>query len=191
MVELCQGRCSPSFGAALTDSVLLIWVEETEEKGREVCRFPVPAQHATSNETREQADRSSCSQNAHDERIGRTPTLVLCSRNARPKTDGKGSLVVLLLAERARSECARSTRAIEDRLGCPWEWNQGWDNASSGRSISPHPRENGRAWRDHSEEQSAYSLWWSCGIRGPSLDARTSEWARRSQKVQCPCFLAL
>jgi len=30
-----------------------------------------------------------------------------------------GSLVVLLLAERARSECARSTRAIEDRPGCP------------------------------------------------------------------------
>jgi len=33
---------------------------------------------------------------------GRTPTLVLCSRNARPQKDGKGSLVVLLLAERAR-----------------------------------------------------------------------------------------
>ena len=30
-----------------------------------------------------------------------------------------GSLVVLLLAERARSEDARSTRAFEDRLGCP------------------------------------------------------------------------
>jgi hypothetical protein len=26
----------------------------------------------------------------------------LCSRNARPQKDGKGSLVVLLLAERAR-----------------------------------------------------------------------------------------
>ena len=33
--------------------------------------------------------------------------------------DGMGSLVVLLLAERARSECARSTRAIEDRPGYP------------------------------------------------------------------------
>ena len=32
---------------------------------------------------------------------------------------GKGSLVVLLLAERARSEGARSTRAIEDRPGYP------------------------------------------------------------------------
>ncbi len=45
--------------------------------------------------------------------------LVLCFRNARPEKDRKGSLVVLLLAERARSECARSTRAIEDRLGYP------------------------------------------------------------------------
>ena len=27
---------------------------------------------------------------------------ILCSRNARPQKDGKGSLVVLLLAERAR-----------------------------------------------------------------------------------------
>ena len=36
---------------------------------------------------------------------------LLCSRNA---WEEKGSLVVLLLAERARSECARSTRAIED-----------------------------------------------------------------------------
>ena len=30
-----------------------------------------------------------------------------------------GGLVVLLLAERARSECARSTRALEDQPGCP------------------------------------------------------------------------
>ena len=29
----------------------------------------------------------SCSQSPHDKRMGRTPTLVLCSRNARP---GKG-----------------------------------------------------------------------------------------------------
>ena len=35
------------------------------------------------------------------------------------RTQGGGSLVVLLLAERARSECARSTRALEDRPGCP------------------------------------------------------------------------
>jgi hypothetical protein len=33
--------------------------------------------------------------------------------------DGMGSLVVLLLAERARSEGARSTRAFEDRPGHP------------------------------------------------------------------------
>ncbi len=37
------------------------------------------------------------------------------------KKEGKGSLVVLLLAERARSEGARSTRAIEDRPGHPLE----------------------------------------------------------------------
>jgi hypothetical protein len=36
---------------------------------------------------------------------------LLCSRNAREE---KGRLVVLLLTERARSECARSTRAVED-----------------------------------------------------------------------------
>ncbi len=32
---------------------------------------------------------------------------------------GGGSPVVLLLAERARWECARSTRALEDRPGYP------------------------------------------------------------------------
>jgi hypothetical protein len=32
---------------------------------------------------------------------------LLCSRNAWPPKDGKGSLAVLLLPERARSECAR------------------------------------------------------------------------------------
>ena len=36
-----------------------------------------------------------------------------------PPKDRKGSLVVLLLAERARWECARPTRAIEDRPGHP------------------------------------------------------------------------
>jgi hypothetical protein len=41
---------------------------------------------------------------------------LLCSRNAREE---KGRLVVLLLTERARSECARSTRAIEDRPAHP------------------------------------------------------------------------
>jgi hypothetical protein len=40
---------------------------------------------------------------------------LLCSRNARPQKGGKGSLVVLLLAERARSEGARSTRAMDDQ----------------------------------------------------------------------------
>src|SRR4029077_20889362 len=50
---------------------------------------------------------------------GRRPVDLLCSRNARPEKDGMGSIVVLLLAVRARSEDARSTRALEDRPGCP------------------------------------------------------------------------
>ena len=41
------------------------------------------------------------------------PDDLLCSRNARPQKDGMGSLAVLLLAERARYECAHSTRAVE------------------------------------------------------------------------------
>jgi hypothetical protein len=50
---------------------------------------------------------------------GMEPDDLPCSRNARSQKGGKGSLVVLLLAERARSECARSTRAIEDQPGYP------------------------------------------------------------------------
>ncbi len=33
---------------------------------------------------------------------GMEPDDLLCSRNARPQKDGKGSLAILLLAERAR-----------------------------------------------------------------------------------------
>ena len=44
---------------------------------------------------------------------------LLCSRNARPQNGETGSLVVLLLAERARHECARSTRALADQPGRP------------------------------------------------------------------------
>src|SRR3954453_5095682 len=79
-----------------------------------------------------------------------------CSLNARPPKDGKGSLVVLLLAERARSECARSTRAIEDRPGYPFENEMGkWEVARSGRSISPHP------WTEH-------YIRWMRAVRGPT-----------------------
>ena len=49
----------------------------------------------------------------------RATSCPLYSRNARPQKDGKGSLAVLLLAERAHSEGARSTRAFEDRPGRP------------------------------------------------------------------------
>jgi len=45
--------------------------------------------------------------------------------------EGMGSLVVLLLAERAPSEGPRSTRAIEDQPGYPM--------------IEKHER----AWKDH------------------------------------------
>ena len=41
---------------------------------------------------------------------------LLCSRNA---WEEKGSLVLLLLAERARSECARSMRAVKDSPATP------------------------------------------------------------------------
>ena len=68
---------------------------------------------------------------------------LLCSRNAREE---KGSLVLLLLAERARSECARSTRAIEDRPAHPLKrkvsklgGSTTSLDARSGRSISLHP----------------------------------------------------
>jgi hypothetical protein len=37
-----------------------------------------------------------------NEKSGRGPVGLLCSRNAQPEKDRKGSLVVLLLAERAR-----------------------------------------------------------------------------------------
>jgi len=40
------------------------------------------------------------------------PDDLLCSRNARPPKDGKGSLLVLLLAERARSYRERLTTAM-------------------------------------------------------------------------------
>jgi hypothetical protein len=47
------------------------------------------------------------------------PDDLLCSRCVWAQKDGQGSLAVLLLAERARYECARSMRAIEDRPGYP------------------------------------------------------------------------
>ena len=46
--------------------------------------------------------------------------MLSCARATRGlRKDGMGSLVVLLLAERARSEGARSTRALKDRPGYP------------------------------------------------------------------------
>ena len=51
------------------------------------------------------------------------PDDLLCSRNARPQKDGKGAAgPSFLLAERARSECARPMRAVEDKSeAIPWE----------------------------------------------------------------------
>ena len=67
------------------------------------------------------------------------PDDLLCSRNARPQKDGKDSLAVLLLAERAQSECARSTRAIEDQPGHPFESEQETAAASlDGLFVHPH-----------------------------------------------------
>ena len=65
---------------------------------------------------------------------GMEPDDLLCSRNARPPKDGKGSLAVLLLAEQRKGWslmifCARATRG----RGLPSL------DARSGRSISPHP----------------------------------------------------
>jgi hypothetical protein len=43
---------------------------------------------------------------------------LLCRRNARPMKDGKGAArPSFLLAERARSECARPMRAVKGSLG--------------------------------------------------------------------------
>ena len=49
---------------------------------------------------------------------------------------GGGSLVVLLLAERARSEGARSTRALEDRPGRPL------------RGVERRKARDEKAWKD-------------------------------------------
>jgi hypothetical protein len=46
--------------------------------------------------------------------------MIFCARvTRRPRKGETGSLAVLLLAERARSEGARLTRAFEDRPGFP------------------------------------------------------------------------
>ena len=73
---------------------------------------------------------------------------------------GGDSLVVLLLAERARSEGARSTRAIEDQPGCPQRRGQvsSEGDGEDGLLISC-----ARATR---------------GLRRPSLDARSGRSSR-------------
>ncbi len=54
-----------------------------------------------------------------DGRSGTNTGALPGEKNERAWKEGMGILVVLLLAERARSECARSTRAIEDQPGYP------------------------------------------------------------------------
>jgi hypothetical protein len=58
------------------------------------------------------------------------PDDLLGSRNARPQKGGRGSLVVLLLAERAQWRINQAT--LESGV---WDW----DDTHSGRSISPTP----------------------------------------------------
>ena len=88
------------------------------------------------------------------------PNDLLCSRNARPQKDGRGTArPSSLLAEAARSECAPSMRAVKDSLAAPprasgenrkalarangtsrrARGQVGEKVARSGRSISPHP----------------------------------------------------
>ena len=89
--------------------------------------FPASADYAiaqgiqTVSKPREQPPRSGIRDFCPDDtsREGVEPDDLLCSRNAQPQKGETGSLVVLLLAERARSEGARSTRAFEDRPARP------------------------------------------------------------------------
>jgi hypothetical protein len=63
----------------------------------------------------------------------------LCARATRGlRSERRGSLAVLLLAERARSECARSTRAIEDRPGYPLKtkWENGKTRGVQGNLVT-------------------------------------------------------
>ena len=75
--------------------------------------------------------------------VRQVPGDLLCSRNARSWKDGKGSLIVLLLAEQVRGWglmifCARATRGR--RLPSL--------DARNGRSFSTHPsRDNEQAWK--------------------------------------------
>jgi hypothetical protein len=76
------------------------------------------------------------------------PDDLLCSRNARPQKDGRGTArPSFLLAEAARSECAPSMRAVKDSLAVPLErmgenrkglvrraeWDQAWEALPAGR----------------------------------------------------------
>jgi hypothetical protein len=91
---------------------------------------------------------SQCSQSPTIKRIGRVPTLVLCSRNARPQKGGIGSHQTILLARRTRTMrlCSSEARSegqsgdslvrgvmVQRRIQRPSL------DARSGRSISPHP----------------------------------------------------
>ena len=57
----------------------------------------------------------------YGQRDGGSLANLLCSRNARPQKDGKGAAgPSFLLAERARSECARPMRAVKDSPATPF-----------------------------------------------------------------------
>ena len=83
--------------------------------------------------------------------------ILLRPRGLRRET--RDSLAVLLLAERARSEGARSTRAFEDRPDRPWRDRGGECERNAFEMCqarcaqlkiiqSPSLRENERAWKE-------------------------------------------
>ena len=68
-----------------------------------------------------EADDLLCSRNARLQKVRRMGVRsFLCSRSARPQKEERGAArPSFLLAERARSECARSARAVKDSPATP------------------------------------------------------------------------
>jgi hypothetical protein len=104
----------------------------------------------------------------------RSRQTVLLARRA-PTINGRnGTRVDLLLPERARSECARSTAAVRPDTGTVPD--KGKRASLEGTVLSLDAR---------SEEQSAYSFWESRRIRRPSLGSKrvSARWGWAGEKV--------